>query len=107
MAVGKKTGGRKKGTLNRKNADIQAKLDALDYDPIESMVRLAIQAENEGDLQLAGGMAKELAQYVAPKRKAIEVSGLDGGAIKTDNKYTIEFVNADDNPLINASSKDK
>jgi len=35
------------------------------------------------------------------------LAGPDGGAVKTDNKYTIEFVNADDNPLINASSKDK
>jgi hypothetical protein len=34
------------------------------------------------------------------------IAGHDGGAIKTDNKYTIEFVNADDNPIINAESKD-
>lgn len=35
------------------------------------------------------------------------LAGPNGGAVKTDNKYTIEFVNADDNPLINASRKDK
>ena len=35
------------------------------------------------------------------------LSGPDGKAIETDNKYTIEFVNADSNPIINASCKDK
>jgi hypothetical protein len=34
--------------------------------------------ERREHLLLAGGMYKELAQYVAPKRKAVEMSGPDG-----------------------------
>ncbi len=34
--------------------------------------------ERREHLMLAGGMYKELAQYIAPKRKAIEMSGPDG-----------------------------
>ena len=37
----------------------------------------------------------KLAQYVRPKLKAVEVTGEDGEAIKTENKWVVEFVNAD------------
>lgn len=93
--------GRKKGTLNKANKSMQEKLDALGCDPIEGMARIAVDCETaftdklkalvEGgdidipglykDLNLAGQMYKELAQYVAPKRKAIEHTGADGGPI--------------------------
>lgn len=74
MAKGKKTGGRVKGTLNKATADVQAKLDALGCDPIAGMARIAMRAEKAKDDQLAGRMYAELAGYIAPKRKAIEVS---------------------------------
>ena len=38
------------------------------------MVLIAKQAEEENNLTLAGKMYKELAQYVAPKRKSIEMT---------------------------------
>lgn len=46
------------------------------------MAEIAAEARRAGDFNLAGTMYKELAQYVAPKRKAIEVQGdvtLGGG----------------------------
>jgi len=74
-----KRGGRKAGTPNKATQDVKDRLKALGCDPIEGMAFIAREARNgEGDLrdlQLAGQMYKELAQYVAPKRKAIEVSG--------------------------------
>ena len=70
-----KTGGRQKGTPNKSSQDIQAKLDALGCDPITGMAEIAAEARTAGDFNLAGQMYKELAQYVAPKRKAIEVQG--------------------------------
>lgn len=73
MAAGRKTGGRKKGTPNKRNQEIQAKLDALGCDPIEGMARIAMDENN--DVSLRGKMFAELAQYVLPKRKAVEVSG--------------------------------
>ena len=87
-----KTGGRKKGTPNKKSQDVQAKLDALGCDPIEGMAKIAQQAMSEGDLPLAGNMFKELAQYVTPKLKSIEHTGKDGEAIKSQVKVILAGV---------------
>jgi len=70
----KKTGGRKKGTPNKKTQNMIDKLDALGYDPIESLVRLALEAKKTKDSAMEFNACKELAQYVAPKRKAIEMT---------------------------------
>ena len=91
-APGERRGGRAKGVKNRTTKSVEDKLKALGCDPLEGMAEIAKQAMLEGDMSLAGQMYKELAQYIAPKRKAIEVSGVDGEAIKTDNKFIIEIV---------------
>ena len=70
-----KTGGRKKGTPNKKSQEITDRLAEIDCDPIMGMARIAVEAESNGEFVLAGNMYKELAQYIAPKRKAVEVSG--------------------------------
>ena len=75
MAKGKKTGGRQKGTPNKNNQPIMEKLAALNCDPLSGMAKIAKKAMDEGDLHLALQAFKELAQYVAPKRKSIEISG--------------------------------
>ena len=74
-----KTGGRKRGTPNRRTADIQEKLAAMGCDPIAGMA--AIATDEKQDIALRAAMYKELAQYVAPKRKAIEMTGADGGEL--------------------------
>ena len=68
-------GGRAKGTPNKKTIVVQETLDRLNCDPIEGMVLIAKAAKRDKDYALAGAMYKELAQYVAPKRKALEVTG--------------------------------
>lgn len=67
--------GRKKGQASKKTLEIADKLKKLKCDPIEGMAKIAAQAMKEGDMQIALTAYKELAQYVAPKRKAIEISG--------------------------------
>jgi hypothetical protein len=82
MAIGKKTGGgSRKGKPNKVSKDIAEKLAELDCDPIQGMAEIAAKAKELGDMALAGQMYKELAQYVAPKRKAVEMSvaGEGGG----------------------------
>lgn len=79
---GQKTGGRKKGTANKNTQQVIDKLNAMGCDPIQGMAEIAAEARMNGDLALAGTMYKELAQYIAPKRKAIEHTGADGGAIE-------------------------
>jgi len=71
-----KTGGRKRGTPNRRTADIQEKLAAMGCDPIAGMA--AIATDEKQDIALRAAMYKELAQYIAPKRKAVEMTGADG-----------------------------
>lgn len=72
MAQGHKTGGRKAGTPNRKTQEISELLASLGHNPVEAMVRLATNPK--ASLELQGRMNAELAQYVYPKRKAIEVA---------------------------------
>ena len=75
MAGTKGNSGRKKGVPNKRTQSVIDQLVSLDCDPIEGMASIARKAMDEGELILAGSMYKELAQYVAPKRKSIEVSG--------------------------------
>lgn len=83
MAIGRKTGGRQKGTPNKKTQDITMRLERLGFDPVKNMIEIGRQAMAEGDLKLAMDANKELLQYIAPKRKAVEVTGEDGGPIQT------------------------
>ncbi len=73
MAAGIKTGGRKKGVPNKRTQEVTEKLEELGCDPIAGMALIALDASNPPELR--GRMFSELAQYVFPKRKAIEYSG--------------------------------
>lgn len=68
-----KTGGRKKGTPNKRTQIVIDRLDELDCDPLEGMVRIAKNAEEAGELAIACKVYSELAQYCYPKRKAVDV----------------------------------
>lgn len=95
MKTRKKTGGRKAGTPNKKTQIVEDILNAIGCNPIENLARIAngepMKAmiglnKDSGDyvvdevpptLEQRLAANKELAQYVYPKRKAIEhgVSG--------------------------------
>ena len=81
MALGRKTGGRVAGTPNKRTQDVIERLATLGCDPIEGMARIAMDESNAPELR--GRMFAELAQYVAPKRKAVEHSAEDGTASVT------------------------
>jgi hypothetical protein len=78
MAIGAKTGGRSAGTPNRSTAEVKQTLAALGCDPIEGMARSAM--DESQPMALRASMYRELAQYIAPKRKAIEHKGEMAGA---------------------------
>ena len=70
--------GRPKGSLGEKTKAVQAKLEELGCDPIEPLANISMDNSNTPELRFQAN--KELAQYVAPKRKAIEMdANLDGG----------------------------
>jgi len=66
--------GRPKGSPTKYSERIAEMLSEMDCDPIVGMARLAKEAEANGEKGLAGQMYRELAQYVAPKRKAVEMT---------------------------------
>jgi hypothetical protein len=66
--------GRKKGTPNSATQAIEDKLRELGCDPIEGMAKIAMDEDNAPELR--GRMFAELAQFVFPKRKAIEYGGV-------------------------------
>jgi hypothetical protein len=61
---------------NRRTLDVIEKLAALRCDPITGMARIALDKKNA--VELRARMFAELAQYVAPKRKALEHSAEPG-----------------------------
>jgi hypothetical protein len=75
MALGRKTGGRAAGTPNRKTREVAELLDRLGCDPIAGMVQIA--QNPEASLELRGRMFSDLAQYIYPKRKAVELGSPD------------------------------
>jgi hypothetical protein len=72
-------GGSRKGRPNRINVDVAAKLAALKCDPLSGMAKIAMNIKNP--LEIRAKMYAELAQYVAPKRKATEHSVAEGAAV--------------------------
>ena len=61
-----------------KTKAVQAKLDQLGCDPIEALANISMDNSNTPELRFQAN--KELAQYVAPKRKAVELdAAVDGG----------------------------
>jgi hypothetical protein len=95
MATGYKTGGRRAGTPNRRTQEVRDQLEALGCDPIEGMARLALDQANPPELRAR--MYSELAQYVAPKRKSVDLSSSTGDrevvfniGIQRDNTHNAE-----------------
>jgi hypothetical protein len=76
--------GRPPGKANKRSQEIQDRLDALECDPIEGMAMIAMDPNTDDALKLQ--CYKELAQYIAPKRKAIDMEATMNGQV------TIEVV---------------
>jgi hypothetical protein len=73
--------GRPKGSLNKSTVNVLRVIreNYPNYNPITAMIKLAHEAE---DVTLQLNAHKEVAQYMYPKRKAVEISGPDGDAVR-------------------------
>lgn len=89
MAQGYKTGGRIKGTLNKKTEELAQRLADIGCDPVEGMAIIAMDESNPPELR--GRMYAELAQYLYPKRRATEIRTDDGPRV-TFELYTEPLV---------------
>lgn len=65
-----KWGGRKKGSVNKRTSVLE-KCEEIGLDPFKEMARIAADLSDPNRPM----MLKELAQYLEPKKKAMEVSG--------------------------------
>ena len=68
--MGIRHGGRQVGTPNRRSQEAIQKLDELGFDPLVTMVEIALDLQNPPELR--GRMAAELAGYCYPKLRASE-----------------------------------
>lgn len=71
MAFARKTGGRKRGTPNKRTQQAAELVRELGCDPIRGMA--AIAADKRHPIELRAKMYAELAHYVYPKRKAVDM----------------------------------
>ncbi len=73
---GLRLGGRQKGTPNKDKQELLEMILATGCKhPIQGLAEIAKRSHENGDVELARDCYKELAQYVAAKRKAVEHSG--------------------------------
>lgn len=74
MALGKKTGGRTKGTPNKEKAALRELVASKfhDWDPVIAMAEIATTTD---DTAIKLQACKEVAQYIHPKLKSIEHKG--------------------------------
>ena len=72
MAIGAKTGGRIKGTPNKRTTDIQAMLENIGCNPIMGLATIAQDESHEISIRLAA--YKTLCDYYAPRLKSVELS---------------------------------
>lgn len=80
--------GRKKGTPNKANTELQSRIKkhieekygVVDYDPVLAMAEIA--HEKKHPIEIRQKCHSEVAQYFHPKKRAIEVTGADGGPVE-------------------------
>jgi hypothetical protein len=78
MATGKKTGGRRKGTPNRRTAELRAEMVASGEMPLDHLLRIMRSPGEPAATRFAA--AKAAAPYCHPQLQAIAVRnlGVDG-----------------------------
>lgn len=97
MAVGFKTGGRKKGVTNkniipgfsRKDLQQEVKNKYPGFNPVVELVKMFKNRKLEPTIRLTA--LKEATTYLFPKLKAVEITGENGDAVQTN--LMVEFSN--------------
>lgn len=82
----KKTGGRKKGTPNKKTAELQEILGG--FNPAEKLMELYNKSTTKDDLKVL--ICKELMKYIYPQRKAVDTTITGGGFVVEINNEAVE-----------------
>ena len=80
MAKGIKTGGRKKGSLNKRTKEIMDK--AAESGPLPLAYMLEVMRDEDALPTRRDDMAKAAAPYIHPKLSSTELTGKDGGPLQ-------------------------
>ena len=88
MAHGFKTGGRKKGSLNKVSSEMKAAIAASGETPLEYMLR--VMRDTKADTHRRDDMAKAAAPYIHPRLASIEQS------VETE---TVQYIISDRPPM--------
>jgi hypothetical protein len=83
-----KTGGRKRGTPNKRTTELQARIRATGMMPLDFMI--AVMRNAKAPLELRFEAARQAAPYVHPRLTAIEQSGTGGGPVEVKVYSDIE-----------------
>ncbi len=83
---GQKTGGRKKGTPNKKTMDLIERMG--DYNPLEALLNIAQDDDTPTDIKVKINI--DLMGYIYPKRKSIEVKDKIQFEINPDDSQEIQ-----------------
>ena len=88
MRGGKREGaGRRKGSRNKRTAELQARIRATGLDPLAFMI--AVTRNPKAPLELRFEAAKQAAPFCHPRLSAVEHTGTDGGPMTMEVKtYT-------------------
>jgi hypothetical protein len=73
MALGRKTGGRKKGTRNKRPRELIERIEASGLVPLDYM--LSIMRDEKAPVDLRCEMAKAAAPFVHPRLQTTKVQG--------------------------------
>ena len=82
---GERRSGRCKGTTNKKTLAVAEVLAELGLDPIKQMGQITM--DEHIDVSIRVQVLKELCQYVAPKRKAVEITGEDSRPMEVNVRW--------------------
>ena len=88
MALGRKTGGRQKGTCNRATAEARAAAKATGILPLDYM--LSVMRDSDADQKRRDGMAIAAAPYLHAKVTAVEAKAAEPEP--TQNSIQVLFV---------------
>jgi len=80
-----KTGGRKKGTPNKRTGELQARIRASGLTPLDFMI--AIMRNPKAELELRFEAARAAAPYVHARLTAVEHTGENSGAVQVEVKH--------------------
>jgi hypothetical protein len=81
MAVGRKTGGRQKGSRNKVTVKREREIARSGMTPLEYMLK--VMRNPKADVSRRDDMAKAAAPYVHPKLASMQHTGRNGGPIQT------------------------